>query len=266
MGPDARECGCECILSQNIGPPQICPNCSASLCSQCVHEGSQGGIICHCCRDSLVDLHREQCPVGESRAYGCERFCVIIYDITHDDCHRVVVTRHRRLYKDEDWYFGLNHIDSYMFECCLKDLNERIALKTVMRDSRARRRLYRQCEEARRNLLAGKDYAIDIMSLYQGQDYQCAFGLAACSELRDGWSTRMSLLKGAIETELSTGSTVEPKVETIILMGSWNCIKHDKSLIARCVGCYCGMCQVCVEVGGKQFCREFYRCEECGPM
>ena len=98
---------------------------------------------------------------------------------------------------------GLTGVDNCMFECCLKDLSARISSNTVMRDFRARRRLFRQCEEARRNLFEGREYANDIVSLCQEQDYQCAVKRVDHTELREGWSTCMKLLKGAVETDLT---------------------------------------------------------------
>ena len=63
---DACGCGCDCPLSPSISPPQTCLSCNASLCSRCVHEGSRGGILCHCCRDKLVELRLEQSRVDAS--------------------------------------------------------------------------------------------------------------------------------------------------------------------------------------------------------
>jgi len=60
-GTDVCDCGCECRLSLSIGPPRICMicmTCSAYLCSNCAHDGSKGGTLCHCCRDNLVDIQQ----------------------------------------------------------------------------------------------------------------------------------------------------------------------------------------------------------------
>jgi len=151
---------------------------------------------------------------------------VIVYDLKHDDCHRIVVTRHQGLYKNEDWYMGFTNVDKYMFECCLKDLSGKISSSTVIRDFRARRRLLIQCERARKHLSEGKEYMIDIMSLYQGHDYQCSVERVDHSRLREGWSSRMNLLKGAIAKDMTMERTDEPKVTMIILLGSWDCVKH----------------------------------------
>ena len=69
---------------------------------------------------------------------------------------------------------------------------------------------------------------IDIMSLYQGHDCQCPVERVDHSKSREGWSSRMNLLEGAIAKDMTMERTDEPKVTMIILLGSWNCIKHKK--------------------------------------
>jgi hypothetical protein len=211
-----------------------------------------------------VELRLEQFQAGASGLHGVEYFCVIMYDLRQDDCHQVVITRQRELYKDEDWYLGLNYIDDYLFECCIKDLNAQLLSKLDMTNSRVRHRLRGQCKEARRNLFEGRDHAIELMNLCLGQDYRCSFRLASCSELRSGWSPRMTSLKRVVERELAT--EIKPKVEMIILMGSWNCTKHDQDFVGRCILCHHGVCKTCVKTGGKLFCQAFYICEACGPI
>ena len=106
----------------------------------------------------------------------------------------------------------------------------------------------RQCEVARRSLMEGRDHVIELMYLCQGQDYQCSFRRIGCSELRSGWSDRMTLLKDVIERELANG--VKPPIEVIILVGSWNCAKHDQDLIGRCTACQSGVCVECIKAEG----------------
>jgi hypothetical protein len=161
---------------------------------------------------------------------------------------------------------GLIDIDHCMFECCRKDFNTMVPSNTFMQDSRARRRFFKQCEQARNNLSDGRKYSIDIVSLCRDQDYQCAVRRANHTDLQENWSPRMKVLKSTIEKGMLSEQNDEPRITTIILMGSWGCAKHNEAIVGRCIGCSQGMCQTCVDVGGKQVCQDFYRCEECGPV
>jgi hypothetical protein len=205
---DTCDCGCECGLAQNVSPTQICLNCRAFLCSNCAHVGANGGVLCHCCRECLVNLRQRQCLEDNSVNRGVKKFCVMVYDLKYDESHRVVVTRYRELYETEDWYMGLTDIDHCMFECCRKDFNTMVPSNTFMQDSRARRRLFKQCEQARKNLVDGRKYSIDIVSLCQGQDYQYAVRRANHTELQEIWSPRVKVLKGIIEKGMFVGTTM----------------------------------------------------------
>jgi hypothetical protein len=154
---DTCDCGCECVLAQSVSPTQVCMNCRACLCSNCAHVGSLGGVLCHCYREHLVNLRQRRCREDGSVDHGGERFCMIVYDLKHDECHRVVATRYQELYEAEYWYTGLTNVDHCTFGCCRKDFGT-VSSKMFMQYSRARRRLFFQCEQARKNLFDDQEY------------------------------------------------------------------------------------------------------------
>ena len=48
---DSCGCACGCRVFPNRHPMTKCMNCQQAICSGCRHVGSQGGILCHVCRD-----------------------------------------------------------------------------------------------------------------------------------------------------------------------------------------------------------------------
>ena len=95
----------------------------------------------------------------------------------------------------------------------------------------------RECERARKNLLDDTEYLIKVASICHGRDYQCAVSHVDHTKLLEDRSPRMRNLKERIEKRSRASSGDELEIIMIILIGSWNCSKHNEVIVGRCIGC-----------------------------
>jgi molecular chaperone DnaK (HSP70) len=160
---------------------------------------------------------------------------VAVYDLQHDGYRRFAISDMRGWREEKNCLMEFSQIDDYLFECCLRDLNAQTSSKGDTSNLQTQRRLRRQCERARRSIIENQDQSFELMHVCRGQDYCCSFRLANCAELKDDWSARMTSLKHVIEEEKMTESG--QKIEMIILVGDWNCVKHQQDFAGRCISC-----------------------------
>jgi hypothetical protein len=131
---DSCGCACGCRVFPNRYPMMKCMNCQQAICSGCRHVGSQGGILCHVCRNHLVGARKENGEIESSTMASEVVLQVIIYEFEEDRCHQMSITKHSALIGQEDWYSDLVEIDHCLFHCSCRAFERGLIDNTFLDD------------------------------------------------------------------------------------------------------------------------------------
>jgi hypothetical protein len=166
MCDDTCDCNCGCRLFPNCRPMMTCMKCQEAICSGCRHVGSHGGVLCHVCRDLLLEARNKEKGAESSTASTETALQVIVYEFGEDKCHQITITKHHALIGQEDWYSNLVSIDHCLFDCSSRAFKRGMSEDPFSNNYAAQSKLRNGCERARKMLWDNTQHTMKLPLRY----------------------------------------------------------------------------------------------------